>query len=139
MPKLYLLRCRPKIGFGGQGGCRAHYLIENGFTVRRVCRFATYPWWKGVFILKHLKLDGAPLPVAARAFSVSIIAPILRRDCRHRKYFLLLRCSSLRTHSPMVEPRGLEPLTFSLQGNCAPNCATAPYCAFAQMVRLFVG
>lgn len=28
---------------GGQGGCRAHYLIENGFTVRRVCRFATYP------------------------------------------------------------------------------------------------
>lgn len=38
-----------------------------GFTVRRVCRFATYPWWKGVFILKHLKLDGAPLPVAARA------------------------------------------------------------------------
>ena len=27
----------------------------------------------------------------------------------------------------LVEPRGLEPLTFSLQGNCAPNCATAPY------------
>ena len=26
----------------------------------------------------------------------------------------------------LVEPRGLEPLTFSLQGNCAPNCATAP-------------
>ena len=31
----------------------------------------------------------------------------------------------------MVEPMGLEPTTFSLQGNCAPNCATAPYCAFA--------
>ena len=29
---------------GGQGGCRAHYLIENEFTVRRVCRFATYPY-----------------------------------------------------------------------------------------------
>ena len=28
----------------------------------------TPPWWKGVFILKHLTLDGAPLPVAARAF-----------------------------------------------------------------------
>lgn len=28
---------------GGQGGCRAHYLKKNGFTVRRVCRFATYP------------------------------------------------------------------------------------------------
>ena len=27
----------------------------------------------------------------------------------------------------MVEPMGLEPTTFSLQGNCAPNCATAPY------------
>ena len=26
----------------------------------------------------------------------------------------------------MVEPMGLEPTTFSLQGNCAPNCATAP-------------
>ena len=31
----------------------------------------TLPWWKGIFILKHLILDGAPLPVAARAFSVS--------------------------------------------------------------------
>ena len=31
----------------------------------------------------------------------------------------------------MEEPRGLEPLTFSLQGNCAPNCATAPYSAGA--------
>ena len=28
---------------GGQGGCRAHYLKKNGFTVHRVCRFATYP------------------------------------------------------------------------------------------------
>ena len=90
------------------------------------------------------------------------IAPILWRDRRHRKFFLLLRCSSLRTHSPvvergiyllsaplpvtalvivkllywapstikrtsLVEPMGLEPTTFSLQGNCAPNCATAPY------------
>ena len=27
----------------------------------------------------------------------------------------------------MVEPMGLEPTTFSLQGNCAPTCATAPY------------
>ena len=26
----------------------------------------------------------------------------------------------------LVEPMGLEPTTFSLQGNCAPNCATAP-------------
>ena len=25
-----------------------------------------------------------------------------------------------------LEPMGLEPTTFSLQGNCAPNCATAP-------------
>ena len=24
-------------------------------------------WWKGVYLLKHLKLDGAPLPVTARA------------------------------------------------------------------------
>ena len=32
----------------------------------------TPPWWKGVYLLKHLKLDGAPLPVTARAFSVSI-------------------------------------------------------------------
>ena len=28
----------------------------------------TPPWWKVVFILKHLTLDGAPLPVTARAF-----------------------------------------------------------------------
>lgn len=35
--------------------------------------------------------------------------------------------------SRLVEPRGLEPLTFSLQGNCAPNCATAPYA----LARLF--
>lgn len=26
-------------------------------------------WWKGAFILKHLKLDGAPLPVTARAYT----------------------------------------------------------------------
>ena len=31
--------------FGGQGGCRAHYVQkDNGVTVRRVCRFATYPY-----------------------------------------------------------------------------------------------
>lgn len=30
---------------GGQGGCRAHYPPKrNGFTVRRVCRFATRPY-----------------------------------------------------------------------------------------------
>ena len=27
----------------------------------------------------------------------------------------------------LVEPMGLEPTTFTLQGYCAPNCATAPY------------
>ena len=33
---------------GGQGGCRAHYPHKkNGFTVRRVCRFATYPFKLG--------------------------------------------------------------------------------------------
>ena len=31
----------------------------------------TPPWRKVVFILKHLNLDGAPLPITARAFSVS--------------------------------------------------------------------
>lgn len=29
---------------GGQGGCRAHCSIGAGFTVRCVCRFATYPY-----------------------------------------------------------------------------------------------
>ena len=28
-------------------------------------------WWKGVYLLKHLKLDGAPLPVTARAYEKS--------------------------------------------------------------------
>lgn len=42
---------------GGQGGCRAHYLIENGFTVRRVCRFATYPDMRvRLFILAYPSL-----------------------------------------------------------------------------------
>ena len=36
------------------------------------------------------------------------IAPILWRDRRHRKYLLLLRCSSLRTHSPMVTLSSVE-------------------------------
>ena len=35
---------------------------------------------------------------------------------------------SLPRRTSMVEPMGLEPTTFSLQGNCAPNCATAPQC-----------
>ena len=29
-------------------------------------------WWKGVYLLSHLKLDGAPLPVAARASEKSL-------------------------------------------------------------------
>ena len=31
-------------------------------------------WWKGVYLLSHLKLDGAPLPVAARASEKSLLA-----------------------------------------------------------------
>ena len=42
------------------------------------------------------------------------------RFCNCRATFFIFRVLL------MVEPRGLEPLTFSLQGNCAPNCATAP-------------
>ena len=30
-------------------------------------------WWKGVYLLSHLKLDGAPLPVAARASEKSLL------------------------------------------------------------------
>lgn len=29
-------------------------------------------WWKGVYLLNHLKLDGAPLPVTARASEKSL-------------------------------------------------------------------
>ena len=29
-------------------------------------------WWKGVYLLSHLKLDGAPLPVTARASEKSL-------------------------------------------------------------------
>ena len=40
-------------------------------------------WWKGVYLLNHLKLDGAPLPVTARASEKSLLrdAPdeLLRR------------------------------------------------------------
>ena len=48
---------------------------------------------------------------------------------------LLYWAPSTIKRTSLVEPMGLEPTTFSLQGNCAPNCATAPYCAFAHMVR----
>ena len=30
-------------------------------------------WWKGVYLLNHLKLDGAPLPVTARASEKSLV------------------------------------------------------------------
>ena len=33
----------------------------------------TPPWWKGVYLLNHLKLDGAPLPVTARASKKSLM------------------------------------------------------------------
>ena len=33
-------------------------------------------WWKGVYLLSHLKLDGAPLPVAARASEKSLLRDI---------------------------------------------------------------
>ena len=41
---------------------------------------------------------------------------------------LLYWAPSTIKRTSLVEPTGLEPVTFSLQGNCAPNCATAPYC-----------
>ena len=74
---------------------------------------------------------------ASRAVSGALPMALLR------KYwvFNLLHAVTVptQTSARLVEPMGLEPTTFSLQGNCAPNCATAPYCAFAQMVRFFVG
>ena len=39
---------------------------------------------------------------------------------------LLYWAPSTIKRTSLVEPTGLEPVTFSLQGNCAPNCATAP-------------
>lgn len=37
------------------------------------------------------------------------------------------RCLSRFGQRAMVEKRGLEPLTFCLQGSCAPSCATTPW------------
>ena len=36
----------------------------------------TLPWWKGVYLLNHLKLDGAPLPVTARASEKSLLRDV---------------------------------------------------------------
>ena len=37
-------------------------------ATRSISRYTIPAWWKGVFILNHLKLDGTPLPVAVRAY-----------------------------------------------------------------------
>lgn len=48
-----------------------------------------------------------------------------------RKYWVFNLYSAVtvptQTSAVLVEPMGLEPTTFSLQGNCAPNCATTLY------------
>ena len=56
---------------GGGSGTRTHTRLPvTGFLNRSSANYA-YPsiWWKEVFILKHLKLDGAPLPVTVRAYT----------------------------------------------------------------------
>ena len=61
-------------GHGGGGGIRTHgAFIPHKFS-RLGCydRFSTPPWWKDLYLLKHLILDGAGLPVTARATRVSL-------------------------------------------------------------------
>ena len=40
-------------------------------------RLGTAPWWKDLYLLKHLILDGAGLPVTARAQRVSIMVMLV--------------------------------------------------------------
>ena len=59
------------IGHGGGSGIRTHGAFTPHKFSRLGCydRFSTPPWWKDLYLLKHLILDGAGLPVTARAYT----------------------------------------------------------------------
>ena len=63
--KRFILTCTHNyvraFALGGRGGCRAHYPKRNGFTVRRVCRFATRPNICLVLYMSDLNFDNLPV------------------------------------------------------------------------------
>ena len=63
-----------KYDAGGGGGIRTHGPLRVSGFLDRCTRpdYATPPWWKDLYLLKHLILDGAGLPVTARAQRVSL-------------------------------------------------------------------
>ena len=71
---ILLIVLLPLCDAGGGGGIRTHGPLRiSGFLDRRTRPgYATPPWWKDLYLLKHLSLDGAGLPVTARAQRVSI-------------------------------------------------------------------
>lgn len=52
--------------------------------------------------------------------------PRARRTLTQLSYFPVARNRACSARSPVVEPMGLEPMTFSVPRCCAPNCAKAP-------------
>ena len=80
---------------GGQSGCRAHYPPKrNGFTVRRVCRFATCPY----------KFVGLMFQRLVRHMGLEPMTPRLKGECStnwaNATYWSGLQDSNLRHLGP---------------------------------------